>query len=261
MLDSTALAAAVAHNAKFLGLDALADRTEDRIAIAIAFWQQEHGLEPDGAYDRATEESLNTAQFGVDGDDDHDLVPTGEPFRAPGTAFAPMPWPFKKGISSDSALGIPGPSGSAWARANIIDVHGLDTRPGGVTQLHRHVAPHVIESIRRGKLAAPTYVIKRCGGFVYRRIRHSLDGPLSKHARGGAFDINANENFSKTFGIDEDGPEPWSKEWLEIWPDGMPRAFVEAVESTGVVWGGRWRCVKGKRGYRDPMHFQVPRYF
>ena len=34
-----------------------------------------------------------------------------------------------------------------------------------------------------------------------------------------------------------------------LWPDGLPRAFVEAFESVGFSWGGRWK------GYCDPMHF------
>ena len=39
--------------------------------------------------------------------------------------------------------------------------------------------------------------------------------------------------------------------WRRLWPDGLPRAFVEAFEGAGFEWGGRWR------GYVDPMHFQV----
>ena len=62
MLDFD-LDAAVRHNSKVLGLAQQADNTEARIAIALAHWQESHGLEPDGAYDRATEESLNTARY------------------------------------------------------------------------------------------------------------------------------------------------------------------------------------------------------
>lgn len=53
------LSAAVAHNAKHLGLGVLPLRTQQRIAALLADHQAERGLEPDGAYDRATEAALN----------------------------------------------------------------------------------------------------------------------------------------------------------------------------------------------------------
>lgn len=53
------LADAVAHNAKVLGLGVLPLKTQQRLAAALADYQGERGLDPDGAYDKATEAALN----------------------------------------------------------------------------------------------------------------------------------------------------------------------------------------------------------
>lgn len=50
---------AVAANAKLLGLDKLPVNTQRRIAALLADYQEEVGIAPDGAYDRATEQALN----------------------------------------------------------------------------------------------------------------------------------------------------------------------------------------------------------
>lgn len=240
---------AVAANAKLLGLGVLADRTEKRLAMALAAWQEAHGLEPDGAYDRATEESLNTALAAFDDD-----------FGEPEIVEVPTVAPWTTWTSpNDLVLGTPGPKGSAWWRANIVNCHGtLPGVPGKwYVQLHRKVVPAAMEGLRRAQIAAPGYKIERCGGWVYRHMRHDPKMPLSTHARGKALDFDPNRNFAITYGKGEDGPEPWSPEWLRTWPDGLPRAFVEAMESCGWRWGGRWRAPKGKRGFRDPMHFEL----
>lgn len=244
------LAAAVAHNRKFLGLGALPDRTEARIAKLIEAWQEAHGLDPDGAYDRATEESLNTALVGEDG------------FAPPAVEAPPRSvqiWPPWQS-PTDYIWGTPGPPGSAWAKANIVDCHGTTRLPGVpdrfYVQLHRKAVATFHEGLRRAA-AVSAYRIERAGGYNYRHMRHDPRMPLSTHAGGHALDIDAKRNFGKTFGVNEDGPEPWTPEWMAIWPDGLPRDFVEAMESVGARWGGRWRAPRGKRGYRDPMHFEL----
>lgn len=56
MLD---LAGAVAHNARYLGTQALPKRTQERLVVLLADFQADAGLEPTGRYDRAAEAALN----------------------------------------------------------------------------------------------------------------------------------------------------------------------------------------------------------
>lgn len=93
--------------------------------------------------------------------------------------------------------------------------------------------------LAKAQLAAPDYQIERVGGFVFRPKR-SDGSELSLHAYGAALDIDAEKNRAIRF--DRGAvPVPWSAKWMELWPEGLPRAFVEAMESTGLVWGGRFR--------------------
>ncbi len=140
----------------------------------------------------------------------------------------------------------------AWERANLIECHGKNAMPGAVARFyfktHRIVEPYAREAFRRCEEAAPGYV-ERAASYVYRRIRHRASGPLSYHAYGAAIDINSDDNRAREF---EPGHyvEPWSPAWLKLWPHGMPPVIVEAFESCGFSWGGRWK------GYCDPMHFE-----
>lgn len=147
----------------------------------------------------------------------------------------------------------------AWVKANIVtcrDVNGTPGHPSmpGVParfyfQCHRLVEPAMRAAFTAAHLAAPSYTIERAASFVFRHQRHDPARPLSEHSWGTAVDIDADENSARQFS--GAGPEPWSAEWMAIWPNGLPRAFVEAFEAHGFEWGGRWR------GFRDPMHFQA----
>lgn len=148
-----------------------------------------------------------------------------------------------------------------WIEDSIIEVHDDPWAPqlGRFwIQVHRKIEPPARAAIVKAEAAAPGH-IKRVGCYVHRRIRHDTperakaEGrplrPLSIHAYAAALDCNANDNRAVTFAPGKT-PEPWSAAWKKIWPNGLPREVVEAFESVGWVWGGRWK------GFCDPMHFE-----
>ena len=61
-------------------------------------------------------------------------------------------------------------------------------------------------------------------------------------------DINPEHNKAKHYKRG-DAPEPWSEEWMHVWPKGVPQGVVAAFESCGFEWGGRWAT------FCDGMHF------
>lgn len=137
-----------------------------------------------------------------------------------------------------------------WEKANIITVRDLPGVPHRwYFQCHRLAEPYIREALRRALLVDPDYEIERAASFVFRHQRHDPKRPLSYHSWGIAFDVDPGLNSGKTFAPDKT-PIPFSKEWNKQWPKGLSRPFVEAVESVGFAWGGRWK------GYCDPMHFE-----
>lgn len=147
-------------------------------------------------------------------------------------------------------FGVPGrgKADPAWERANIITVRDLPgVPPRWHFQTHRLVEPYIREGLRRAAIAAPEYRIERAASRVFRHIRHDKDAPLSMHSWGIAFDVDPSLNGGKTL---SKRAEPWGPEWMTLWPKGLPRAFVEAIESVGFQWGGRWFP------YCDPMHME-----
>lgn len=142
-----------------------------------------------------------------------------------------------------------------WVRANIVECHDRGDRPRmpGVPakwwlKVHRLVEPRLRAGLQAALEACPDYQIQRIGGYVFRHQRHDPSRPLSTHAYGIAVDVDAYKNGARHLGSVQ--IEPWSAQWLKIWPKGLPREWVEAMERHGWVWGGRWT------GFVDPMHFQ-----
>jgi hypothetical protein len=145
--------------------------------------------------------------------------------------------------------GYPDP---AWVKANIVTLHDLPGVPAHwFFSCHRLVEPRMRAAFAAALVAAPEYRIERAGCWVFRHQRHDQSRPLSDHSWGTAVDIDAARNASHTFAVPGRQPAPWSPMWMELWPNGLPRAFVEAFEAHGFEWGGRWH------GFVDPMHMQA----
>ncbi len=146
----------------------------------------------------------------------------------------------------------------AWERASIVTCRdGNGDRPGvpGVPprfyfMVHQLAEPAMRIAFAAAKLADPGYTIERAGAYNFRHQRHDPARPLSRHSWGIAVDIDAEDNSGRQFAAGK-SPAPWSAAWLEVWPRGLSRAFVEAFEAEGFVWGGRWL------GFVDPMHFEI----
>lgn len=230
---------AIAYNNKQMAAGAF---TDEMVAVLVAAWQSTHGLSADGFCGPATQASLTTLI-----DDRSDPPPS---------TWAPFDGPLKKQPANRTEVyeifGNPGVGAvdGAWEKANILtsrDMPGIPSK--WYFQCHKLVEPYMREGLRRARLAAPDYVIARAASFVFRHMRYDPSMPLSYHSWGIAIDIDADRNFAKTFKAGAT-PEPWSPAWLAIWPKGLPRAFVEAMESVGWRWGGRWK------GFCDPMHLE-----
>ncbi len=142
-----------------------------------------------------------------------------------------------------------------WKKNHIVDCHGdkafLPVLAPAYFPVHKLAEPSFREAFRRAEIACPGY-IQRPGtwGFNFRHMRHDPRMPLSRHSWGIACDVNPDQNKAKTFAAGKT-PKPWGDVWDKVWPKGVPLALVEAFESCGFLWGGRWR------GYCDPMHFEL----
>jgi hypothetical protein len=135
----------------------------------------------------------------------------------------------------------------AWERESMMLARRLPGY-GRPLYVHRTMEPYLREGLRRALLAEPSWRPKAIGCFNPRRMRHDGTMPLSLHSWGVAIDIDAADNGGEYV---RDRVEPWSPAWMKIWPSGLPRTVVEAFESCGWEWGGRWRT------YLDPMHLQL----
>lgn len=207
----------------------------------VRHWQETHGLDADGKYGPATQESVWAAL---------EVEPT---FGAP---FDPFDGPLHASPQNRkdvyAIFGNPGAGqvDEAWKKASIVTVRDLPgVPPKWYFECHRLIEPYLREGLRRAKLACPDYQIERAASFVFRHQRHDPKRPLSYHSWGIAVDFDASLNFAKTFAAGTE-PDPWSPAWMAIWPKGLPEGFVLAFESVGFVWGGRWKQ------FKDPMHFE-----
>jgi hypothetical protein len=139
-----------------------------------------------------------------------------------------------------------------WVKANIVTVRDLPGVPSKwYFECHKLAEPYIREGFRRAAAAAPDYKIERAASFVFRHQRHDVRRPLSYHSFGMAVDVDPARNRSITFRRLEDQPKPFDAAWRKLYPQGLPQAFVEAFESVGFAWGGRWRL------FVDPMHFEL----
>jgi len=150
-----------------------------------------------------------------------------------------------------------------WKKQNIVTVRDLPgVPPKWYFKCHKLAEPYFREGLRRASTVSE-YKIDRAASFVLRHIRHDPSRPLSLHSWGIAIDIDPARNKGKTFKRGE-CPEPWSEEWLKIWPNGVDSRFVVAMESVGLTWGGVWGrsgddiAERAKRvTYTDSMHFEL----
>jgi len=223
--------------------------TIEQVTEMVRYWQSGHELLVDGKCGPATQASISEILY-------------REPL--PGK-WEPWPGPLWKLPSNDTewyeVFGNPG-AGSLdrqWFNENIVELHQIhgNALPFIPQHLyiksHRYVEPYVREALRRTEVAVPSFVIERFGSYNYRHKGNNPRRDLSRHAFGAAFDINPTQNSARRFSNPDEKPVPWSDEWHQIWPDerSVSRGLVEAFESTGFTWGGRWSnpC--------DPMHFQL----
>ena len=197
------------------------------------FWQRGHGLEADGYIGPNTQASLTHA--------------TADPHE-PGTVWTPWDGPLTAQPRTRREVydffGNPGTAqvDQDWEHKNIVELHGDNRLPGvperWYVKVHKLVEPYVREGLRRAQISSP-YRIDRFAGFVFRHQRYDNSRPLSYHSWGIAVDVDGGDrNTARTF--KGNYPKPWSSEWMTIWPHGVDQPFVEAMESCGFHWGGRW---------------------
>jgi hypothetical protein len=156
---------------------------------------------------------------------------------------------------SREIYGVPGHGqlNKKWARENMHTAKGLPgiwNRRSGKIYCHNLAEPYIREALRRCEVAGVLDQIQRLGCFNFRHQRHDSSRPLSYHAFGIALDLNSRDNSVKRYRRGE-APEPWSDEWMRVWPNGVSRELVDIFESLGFSWGGRWQT------FCDPMHFQL----
>jgi hypothetical protein len=184
---------------------------------------------------------------GVPGPSAHDLadIRTAD-------GFEPFDTPYPVPRTRQQAVALYGNPGKGtldrkWERENMVVAENLPGAPLGRLYVHRKAEECLREAMRRSRLACPSYAIERLGCFNFRQQRHDPSRPLSYHAFGVAVDIDPEKNSAKRLSH----VECFSDEWYDIWPEGLPQAFIRAWESCGWTWGGRWRP------FVDPMHFQL----
>ena len=221
--------------------------TGEHLTKLTEFWQGGHFLTIDGKCGPNTLKSiLGDGTVDVSGADTNPTRQLWEPFHGP-LEYLPS--------NRHDVYRIFGNPGSIkaerkWVKENIREFRDLPGVPHKwYVKLHKLAEPYVREALRRAEEASD-YKIDRFGGFVFRHQQHKDSMPLSYHSWGIAFDVNPHLNYGKHYARGA-APEPFSEEWKEIWPNGMPKAFVDAIKSVGFSWGGDWST------FKDPMHFEL----
>lgn len=228
--------------------------TDDMVTELVKCWQDSHGLEVDGYAGPVTLGSIQGSIPSIITPTEWDKWTLGPLDQQPVN---------RKGVYT--IFGNPG-SGKVdqkWKRDNIIECHQShgNRLPGVPSRLYVHInkqiEPYLREALRRATASCPDYPIERLGGFVFRHIRHNSANPLSLHSWGIAVDINPHWNHGQTFKKGS-GPKAWSDEWKAIWPNGVPKAFVQAFQSCGFAWGADWDedGISHDHSFYDPMHFE-----
>lgn len=246
------------------------DLTDRHMVRLVQYWQEGHQLKADGFAGPQTQRSIDVDTNMSWGhvrnstkitDEDQFIDGLWLPWDGP---LAIQPKNYEEAIKF---FGMPETSKGSdvldkkWFKANIVERQGKKALPGvppkWYFKMHRVVEPYMREGLRRARLSCPQYTIDRIGGFVFRHIRHDPRRRLSTHALGCAFDVNSRDNRAVQFKRGK-APKAWSPEYMKIWPNGVPQAFVQAMSSVGFAWGSDWD-EDGKtedHTFLDPMHFE-----
>ena len=171
--------------------------------------------------------------------------------------------PVPRYVQLDEVYGDPKPrwvNGRGFCDAGWESRHCLVVSASRIVGYHRRlymhklVATHFREAMRRAVEACPEYSFEKIGCFNPRKMRFDADAPWSTHTWAIAFDLNDGKN--RAFQRKAIDPMPFDVGWDRF--SDLPQGVVAAFEGVGFTWGGRWG--NGKRGgYCDPMHFQLAR--
>jgi len=140
----------------------------------------------------------------------------------------------------------------AWERSSMVgakDLPGTWNKGWNKLYVHKLAEPYLREALRRCKVLGCIDELRQIGCWNFRHQRHDPGRPLSYHSWGIAVDVNAIDNAGWYV---KAPPDPWSPAWRAQFPHGVSREVVQAFESCGWKWGGRWTG-----GFVDGMHFEL----
>jgi len=134
------------------------------------------------------------------------------------------------------------PAHKKWPRAKMMIAKNL---PGNWNhESHRlyvlaFIEPYLREALSRCEMLNVLNAINTLGCYNHRNIRHRKNGPLSYHSWGAAVDINSRQNKALHRSRKQLAP-PFSKQYLDVYPNHIPFKLVRAFKSVGFSWGGDW---------------------